>query len=118
IRAWFVRGVQDPCAGMGRQPRRHSGRHKAASPMIHPDRFLDTPLALLPSEVHKIKRAVEQREDARALLIEIEGSIKRPYEIFDGIAVVPVNGVLVHEESWWSAFMGEMGYDRIRAAFA
>jgi len=86
--------------------------------MIRPERFLDVPLALLPAEAEKIMRAIEVRTDPQSLVIESDQQdVWRPYDIVEGVAVIPVNGVLVHEETWFSCFFGEMGYDRIRAAF-
>lgn len=86
--------------------------------MIHPERFLDVPLALLSSEAEKILRAIDLREAPQALQLDIEPSAPaRPYDLIEGVAIVPVNGVLVHEETWFSCFFGETGYDRIRASF-
>lgn len=40
----------------------------------------------------------------------------RPYRVTSGgVAVIPVVGVLVHRESWWSDFLGCTGYGRIAA---
>jgi ClpP class serine protease len=86
--------------------------------MICAERFLNVPLALLPSEAEKILHAIERSEDPRAFVIESEAAEQyRPYEIVNDVAVVRVGGVLVHEETWFSGFFGEMGYDRIRSAF-
>src|SRR6185312_2834477 len=117
IRARFVRGVQYPCAGMCRQPRRQSGRHKAASPMIRAERYLNVPLAMVARERDKIRRAIELREEPSALLFEVDAVDRRPYDVVDGAAVIEIGGVLIHQEDWLSFWLGETGYDRIRAAF-
>jgi signal peptide peptidase SppA len=87
--------------------------------MIRADRFLNVPLALLPGETEKILRALELRAETapQSLVIESENRAYPPYELTKGIAVIPINGILVHEEEWFSPFIGEMGYDRIRAVF-
>ena len=87
--------------------------------MIRADRFLNVPLALLPRETEKILRALEMGgEVPHSLVIETENDAPfRPYDLVDGIAIVPINGILVQEETFFSSFFGEMGYDRIHAAF-
>jgi signal peptide peptidase SppA len=86
--------------------------------MIRADRFLNVPLALLPRETEKILRAIEIREEPQALVIERETAAEdRPYDFLEGIAIVQIGGVLVHEEDFWSYFLGETSYDRIRSCF-
>jgi signal peptide peptidase SppA len=88
--------------------------------MIRADRFLNVPLALLPRETEKILRALEMRAEPptpQGLVIESEDAAYRPYDLVDGVAIVPINGILVHGETFFSSWFGETGYDRIRAAF-
>jgi signal peptide peptidase SppA len=86
--------------------------------MIRADRFLNVPLALLPREAERLVRAIERREEPQAFVVERgAASQDRPYDLIEGIAVVGIKGVLVHEEDFFSYFFGEISYDRIRACF-
>jgi signal peptide peptidase SppA len=85
--------------------------------MIRAERYLNVPLAMVARERDKIRRAIELREEPSALLFEADAVDRRPYDVVDGAAVIEIGGVLVHQEDWLSFWLGETGYDRIRAAF-
>ena len=85
--------------------------------MIRADRFLNMPLALVARERENIKRAIELREEPQAFLFEPDATERKPYAVVDGVAVIEIGGVLVHQEDWLSFWLGETGYDRIRGAF-
>lgn len=76
------------------------------------DRFLNRPMAILPSRAQLIVDALQGLETG-ALGLDLDAAPERskPYEVVSGIAVVPVRGILVHEVSffgWW--FGGETSY--------
>ncbi len=41
----------------------------------------------------------------------------RPYDLVQGVAVIPICGTLVQKSSWMDAYSGVCGYNEIRAAF-
>ena len=76
--------------------------------------LLYRPLALLPSHAHAILdrlRLLDGVEPPKAVIGQSEAS-RRPYDVVDGVAVVPISGVLVHGDGycWW----GETPYGAIR----
>jgi signal peptide peptidase SppA len=77
------------------------------------ERFLNAPLALWPGHsavllemlrapqeaVHSLVEIPSEAQLAQAL--EVRAERMRPYELIDGIAIVPVQGILVHGCTWW-----------------
>lgn len=92
--------------------------------------MFERPLALAPEFSKRMllrEQALTKVFENKASLIldpedhEIDGpgaQARKPYMMIDGIAVIGVSGVLVHSESWFSEYVGEMGYDRIGRAFS
>ena len=39
-----------------------------------------------------------------------------PYQIAEGVAIIPITGVLVQQSDWWTSLFGMTGYDTIRAS--
>ena len=74
--------------------------------MIDAHRF-QSPLALWPAFAPTM---LEQLKHADAVVGTIERDVYRPYSIVEGIAIVAVRGVLVHDAGWW---WGETSYDGI-----
>ena len=76
--------------------------------------LLYRPLALLPAHARALLERAHLLEaaDRMAILGADVGPDRRPYEITDGIAIVPVHGVLVHgcASYWW----GETSYSVLR----
>lgn len=69
------------------------------------ERFLYRPLALLPDHAVALlerMRLVEPPAQARADGFDQRTADQRPYDVIDGVAVVPVCGILVHQRSWWN----------------
>lgn len=74
------------------------------------DRFLNAPLALWPGHAAVVLemlrspgiRSLVDVPDAAALGQALEGRDRpRRYHLVDGVAIVPVHGILVHECTWW-----------------
>lgn len=77
------------------------------------DRFINTPLALWPGHsavlmemlrspgdfVHSLVEVPREAQMAQAL--EVRAERMRPYDLVDGVAIVPVQGILVHGCTWW-----------------
>lgn len=77
------------------------------------ERFLNTALALWPAHaavllemlrspqesVHALVEVPRMGELAQAL--DVRSEPMRPYDLVDGIAIVPVQGILVHGATWW-----------------
>ena len=83
-------------------------------------RFLDRPLALLPSRAMQIAELLQNDNDgwqSAAFDTMLEREESKPYDVIDGIAVIPIKGILVHEISFWGWFCGdETDYASIGAA--
>ena len=78
--------------------------------------LLYRPLALLPAHARALLdrfRLLDGAVPVRATLDRAEERDRRPYDLIDGVAVVPISGVLVHGDaySWW----GETSYGSIRS---
>lgn len=54
--------------------------------------------------------AVEMNEMARSGRSTSRAD-ERPYEVIDGVAMIPVEGTLVHKSGWIGAYSGMVGYD-------
>lgn len=94
-------------------------------------RLFNTPLAIRPEKAEIIIAALAERLGvthiarvgaapmalAPAALAEEERAEQRPYEVVQGIAIVPVCGTLVQKCGWLDAYSGMTGYDSIRAGF-
>jgi signal peptide peptidase SppA len=77
------------------------------------ERFLNAPLALWPghsavllemlrSPVEFVHSLVEvPREAQMAQALEARSERMRPYDLVDGVAIIPVQGILVHGCAWW-----------------
>lgn len=78
-------------------------------------RFFDRPLAILPSRATVFAEALRS---VGAMSFEVSAPAERkPYQIVNGVAVICVHGILVHELSWLGAwFGGETAYCEIAAA--
>ncbi len=79
--------------------------------------LLYRPLALLPAHARALLdrfRLLDGAVPPKALLGDAETRDRRPYDVIDGVAVVPISGVLVHGDaySWW----GQTSYGSIRAS--
>lgn len=75
-------------------------------------RFVDRPLALLPSHATLILDALQGGNLAGLALSEAIAD-NRPYDVVNGVAVIVVSGILVHERTW---FWGETDYASISKA--
>lgn len=64
------------------------------------DRFSCKPLALLPSRAPALLDALRTSTPRMSLGFTTEGR-PRLYDIVDGVAVIPIHGVLLHGETWW-----------------
>jgi signal peptide peptidase SppA len=78
--------------------------------------LLYRPLALLPAHARALLdrfRLLDGAEPPKALMERDEGRDRRPFLVVDGVAVIPIQGVLVHGNaySWW----GQTSYGTIRA---
>lgn len=79
-------------------------------------RFIGRPLAILPSRAHVIFEALNSIE-AMGFDFEAQPAARKPYEVVNGIAVICVHGILVHEMSWFGAwFGGETSYSQLATA--
>lgn len=80
-------------------------------------RFFDRPLAILPSRAQLLVDAFNQigaMEDYDFDAAPIE---RKPYDVVNGVAVIRVQGILVHQMSWFGAwFGGETTYSFLAAA--
>ena len=86
-------------------------------------RFVNTPLMIHPPKLDVMVQALAPRlgivpvagvkpvEPFAAAYIEEAGD--SDYQVIDGIAVIPIQGVLTKKESWVSAFSGCSSYDLI-----
>jgi capsid assembly protease len=81
-------------------------------------RFLNTPLLLegrraaAMLEGLRAPRADYDEDDGREVYEVVKRADGRPYELVDGVAVVPVRGILVHGPAW--GWFGETSYDDVR----
>jgi signal peptide peptidase SppA len=79
-------------------------------------RFFDRPLAILPSRAPMIVEALGAIE-AMGFAADANRAARKPYDVVNGVAVIYVHGILVHEESWFGAwFGGETAYSVLAAA--
>ena len=79
--------------------------------------LLYRPLALLPAHARALLdrfRLLDGAAPPKALLDRDETRDRRPFLVVDGVAVIPIEGVLIHGDaySWW----GETSYGSIRAS--
>jgi capsid assembly protease len=63
------------------------------------DRFFNKPLALLPA------RAPSLLDGLNLLDASAQAYANRPYEVIEGVAVIPIQGVLLHGGCYWSDTM-------------
>src|ERR1700685_3298222 len=72
-----------------------------ASPWLM-QRFLNTPLFLEGSRAAAMLESLRtgERETRSASIVLPKQGDYRPYELLDGIAVIPIRGILVHGYSW------------------
>jgi signal peptide peptidase SppA len=81
-------------------------------------RFLNTPLLLegrraaAMLEGLRAPRAGYDDDEGRDTYEVIKRADGRPYELVDGVAIVPVRGILVHGPAW--VWAGETSYDDVR----
>lgn len=82
-------------------------------------RFLNRPLALLPSHAAMLFEMIRSDAQPMALLggPVAEPRAYKPYPVIDGVAVVSVSGCLVHGYDWYS-WGPQTAYERIRQALA
>lgn len=69
-------------------------------------RFIDRPLAILPSRAHMIVEALNSI-GAMGVDFDAPAQARKPYDVVNGVAVIYVHGILVHEMSWLGAFFGD-----------
>lgn len=82
-------------------------------------RFLNRPLALLPSHSALLLDMVQTGTAPAAFSPDsaTRSDVYKPYDVIAGIAVIRIRGVLVHGEDWF--FWGlQTSYDRLRASIA
>jgi signal peptide peptidase SppA len=92
-------------------------------------RMFNTPLAIAPDKVEVIVAALAERFGI-STMFRVNGQAVapgeldwyaedpldvRPYEVIDGVAVVPVLGTLVQKSGYLQPYSGMTGYDGIRA---
>jgi signal peptide peptidase SppA len=77
------------------------------------DRFFNAPLLLWPVHSSVLLEMLRAPQDAPHSLVEIPRAARlnqalevraermRPYDLIDGVAIVPVQGILVHGCTWW-----------------
>jgi signal peptide peptidase SppA len=69
------------------------------------DRFFNAPIALERNHRNKILEMLTDAPRVRLMGAEAIGSItataQRPYDIVEGVAIIPVKGVLVHGSTGW-----------------
>lgn len=71
--------------------------------------FLSSPLAMLPFsamallERYRVESSMRMLPESREAHLPVDGETadRRPYSIVGGIAVVPVHGILSHDEPYW-----------------
>ena len=92
-------------------------------------RLFNRPLAILPDKAELVMAALADRFGV-ARMFNAAGPVAldaadpgepadwKPYEVVDGIAVIPVEGTLVHKLGSIHPYSGMTGYDGIRALFA
>jgi signal peptide peptidase SppA len=78
-------------------------------------RFIGRPLAILPSQAQAIVDRLQTLEvGAFGFDFDSAPASSKPYDVVGGVAVVPVQGVLVHEQSLWGYwFGGETSYKQL-----
>jgi capsid assembly protease len=97
-------------------------------------RFLNAPLMIHPPKLEVIIKAIGPRlgispdavlaprvpMDATVTLMSryTEAGDERDYSVFDGIAVIPVQGTLLKKESFMSAWSGSSSYEQIQRQMA
>ena len=69
------------------------------------DRFYNAPLALWPGQIAPVLEMLRDAPRVRMLdaqaLDSITETVQRPYNLVDGVAIVPVTGILVHGYTGW-----------------
>lgn len=91
--------------------------------------FVNVPLALLPERAALLLEAMKSGDIGELVPFQARRAVapvatlgqddydrddRRPYTVIDGIAVIAVRGILVHQRSWW---FDETSYADIRRAF-
>ncbi len=98
------------------------------TPMSRIDRFINSPLALWPGHsavllemlrspqevVHSLVEIPREAQLTQAL--EMRSERLKPYDTIDGIAIIPIQGILVHGCTWWG--WNETDYASIRELIA
>jgi signal peptide peptidase SppA len=80
--------------------------------MIKPERFFNAPLALWPGHSAAVLEMLRVPHEAHSLVSVPSASTPgqalelrdrpRLYDLVDGVAIVPIRGVLVHTRTWWA----------------
>lgn len=92
-------------------------------------RLFNTPLAITPGKIEVIMAALADRFGLAKLfrpngevvlldgydLSSEQAAIDRPYDVVEGIAIIPIQGTLVQKLGTLRPYSGMMGYDGIRA---
>jgi signal peptide peptidase SppA len=65
------------------------------------DRFINTPVALWPGYVESFVSALHDDASVFDAVADEDAPKARDYDLIRGVAVVPIQGVLVHERSWF-----------------
>jgi capsid assembly protease len=79
-------------------------------------RLFNVPLAIHRPNAEALLELLRARERADVYQIEDiqkdDGVIWRSFDLVNGIAVIPIHGILVHGEAWWGGW-GEISYQSI-----
>jgi len=77
-------------------------------------RFANTPLALWEARAPAMLEGLRAYEEPPAM-VEGKYSDARPYDVIDGVGIVPIRGVLLHGDCYW---WDTMSYDAIGRCLA
>ena len=72
--------------------------------------LVNQPVALWPGHTAELLRDI-RLEYLNSPAQAPARAVWKPYDVVQGVAIVSISGVLVHDESWWG--MGEMSYSSI-----
>jgi signal peptide peptidase SppA len=99
----------------------HAGGQKAGGGLMTAllDRFYNSPLALWPGQIAPVLEMLRDAPRVRMLgaqaLDTLTQTVQRPYDLIEGVAIIPVTGVLVHGYTGWC--WNETDYARIDRMF-
>ena len=78
--------------------------------------FVNASIALQTEATPRLDNMLIDLQGAHSIVItdEVEEP-ERAYDVIQGVAIVPVQGLLVRRSSWWTDYLGMTGYDAIEA---